>query len=555
MELYPHQKALSDEIDTTWLLGAVNIMPTMDCGAGKTITCCYKLLMCPDPCVAIAHRQELVSQWSLTLARYGITHRIIGPMAVIKWIIQLHVAECGRDYYDPNSRRAVAGVDTLISWSKPESRHYDSITRWGKQVKLWVVDEGHHLLRDNKWGKAVELFPNARGLAPTATAERADGKGLGRRADGLIDVMCEGPRGRWLIDNGYLTDYRVFCPPSDLRLDNVAHGVNGDYVRKQLATATRSSSIMGDVVAHYQRLAAGRLGVTFAPDVETATELAARFNQAGVPAEVVSAKTPDRQRVEVMRQFARGKILQVVNVDLFGEGFDLPAIEVVSMARATDSYGLYHQQFMRALRRKEGKDRAIIIDHVGNVIRHGLPDSPRVYSLDRREKRTSSKAEGVIPLRVCINPECMSPYEAVHPCCPFCGWIPVPQGRTAPEMVDGDLHELDAATLAAMRGEVERVDRAPESVRDAMLHSGAATAVAYGAAKQHRLRQEAQATLREAIAWWGGARRAAGDADSVSYRRFYHLFGVDVLSAQALGRPEAEALTERINKNIGRVAP
>jgi superfamily II DNA or RNA helicase len=552
MQLYPHQKLLSDEIDTAWMLGATNIMPTMDCGGGKTALCCYKLSECPDSCVAIAHRQELVSQWSMTLARYGITHRIIGPIAVIKWIISLHAQTYGRDFYDPNARRAVAGVDTLISWSKPESRHYDSITRWGKQVKLWVVDEGHHLLRENKWGKAVELFPNARGLAPTATAERADGKGLGRHNDGLIDVMVEGARGRWLIDNGYLTDYRVFCPPSDLHLESVAHGADGDYVRKQLATATRSSSIMGDVVTHYRKLADGRLGVTFAPDVETATELAAGFNRAGVPAEVVSAKTPDKQRVVVMQQFAAGKILQVVNVDLFGEGFDLPAIEVVSMARATDSYGLYHQQFMRALRQKEGKDRAIIIDHVGNVIRHGLPDSPRAYSLERREKRSGNKQTDAIPLRVCLNPVCMSPYEAVYPACPFCGWVPVPQSRTSPSFVDGDLHELDEATLAAMRGEVERVDRPASEILAAMqpIHG---YVIAKSITNKHCDRQEAQAALREAIAWYGGVRRAAGDADSVSYRRFYHTFGTDVLTAQALGRADAEELAGRINRSIGRV--
>lgn len=552
MQLYPHQKLLSQEIDTAWMLGATNVMATLDCGGGKTAIFSDKLATCDGSCVAVAHRQELISQMSLTLAGYGITHRIIGPTAVIKWIIQMQTQVFGRDFYDPNARRAVAGVDTLISWSKPESRHYDSIVRWGKQVKLWVVDEGHHLLRENKWGKAVALFPNARGLAVTATAERADGKGLGRHADGLLDVMVEGKRGRWLIDNKYLTDYRVFCPPSDLRLEQVAHGVDGDYVRKQLATATRNSSIMGDVVTHYRKLADGRLGVTFAPDVETATELAASFNRAGVPAEVVSAKTPDKQRVVVMQQFASGKILQVVNVDLFGEGFDLPAIEVVSMARATDSYGLYHQQFMRALRQKEGKDRAIIIDHVGNVIRHGLPDSPRAYSLERREKRSGSKQTDAIPLRVCLNPTCMSPYEAVYPACPFCGWVPIPQSRTAPSFVDGDLHELDEATLAAMRGEVAKVDRPASEILAAMqpIHG---YVIAKSIANKHGDRQRAQETLRDAIAWYGGVRRAAGDADSVSYRRFWHLFGTDVLSAQALGRADAEVLAERINKSIGRV--
>lgn len=552
MRLRPYQTDISNKIDAAWQLGCQNVLAVAPCGSGKTAIFSNKLALCPDACVAIAHRQELVSQMSLTLARYGISHRIIGPMNVIKWVIQLHTQVLGRDYYDANARRAVAGVDTLISWSKPESRHHDALMRWAKQVKLWVLDEGHHGLADNKWGAAVKLFPNARGLSVTATAERADGKGLGRHADGLIDTMVDGVDARWLISQGYLTDYRVICPPSNLRLADIPHGADGDFIRKRLATATRSSSIMGDVAKYYLEFARGKLGVTFAPDVETATELAARFNQAGVPAEVVSAKTPDSQRVAVLQRFAAKKVLQLVNVDLFGEGFDLPAIEVVSMARATDSYPLYHQQFMRALRPLEGKDKAIIIDHVGNI-RHGLPDAPRVYTLDRREGKGSSKQEGVIPLRVCTNPVCMSPYERVLLACPFCGHVPVPAQRSAPEFVDGDLYELDPATLAAMRGEVERVDKHPDTVLRWALGSGKSQAIAHSIANRHEERQRAQTALREAIMWYGGARRAAGENDRIGQRRFYHTFGVDVLSAQTLGRPEAEQLTERINRHIGRV--
>lgn len=551
MQLRPYQQELDEQIDAAYSLGYRNVLATLDCGGGKTAIFSSRLARCEHACVAIAHRQELVSQMSLTLAKYGIRHRIIGPKNVIQSIIQLHVQVLGRDFYDASARRAIAGVDTLVSWSKPENRHYDALMRWAQQVRMWITDEAHHLLRDNKWGQAVKLFPNALGLGVTATAERADGKGIGRHADGVMDTMVEGKRGRWLIDNKYLTDYRVFCPPSDLHLEQIAHGADGDYVRKQLAAATKASCIMGDVVSHYLKLARGRLGITFMPDVETATELAIRFNQAGVPAEVVTAKTPDAQRVTVLQRFAKKEVLQLVNVDLFGEGFDLPAIEVVSMARATDSYPLYHQQFMRALRPLEGKDRAIIIDHVGNVVRHGLPDSPRVYSLDRRDRKASTADTGAIPLRVCTNPECMCPYERVLLACPFCGFVPTPAARTSPEFVDGDLYELDPATLAAMRGEVEAVDRHPNDVLQQYGHMG--HVIAYSNAKRHTERQAAQAQLREAIMWYGGVRKHAGDNTRVGQRRFYHTFGVDVLTAQALGRAEAEELTSRINRHIGRV--
>jgi hypothetical protein len=84
-----------------------------------------------------------------------------------------------------------------------------------------------------------------------------------------------------------------------------------------------------------------------------------------------------------------------------------------------------------------------------------------------------------------------------------------------------------------------------------MERSGSAGLVAAGAAKQHRLRQEAQAALRESIALYGGAARTAGMPDSESYRRFYFRYDVDVLSAQTLGRPDAENLNEKIRRDLG----
>ena len=259
-----------------------------------------------------------------------------------------------------------------------------------------VVHNCHHLLAANKWGKGVSLFPNARGLAVTATPVRADGRGLGRGSDGLIDYMVQGPTMRELIDAGYLTDYRIFAPASDINLANVpVSDTTGDFSAPALRDAAKRSHVTGDIVENYMKIAPGKLGVTFCVSVELAGETAARYRAAGVPAEMVSANTPELERAAILRKFARRELLQLVNVDLFGEGFDLPAIEVVSMGRPTASYGLYVQQFGRACRPMENKDRAIIIDHVGNVLRHGLPDAPRIWTLDRRDRTWKESQRGL----------------------------------------------------------------------------------------------------------------------------------------------------------------
>ena len=544
ISLRPYQVDVKNDIHSLWTEGSSYVLAVLPTGAGKTVTFSDIIKDHNGSSCAIAHRQELVSQISMALARDGVKHRIIGPKSVVKLCVSLHMEELGVSYYYPNASCAVAGVDTLV-------RRKNELGSWFKSVTLWVTDEAHHLLTENKWGLSVSLFPNAKGLGVTATPMRADGKGLGAHADGVFEDMVIGPNMRDLITMGYLTNYRIFAPPCDLHLtDDDISKRTGDYKPQRLKIATRESKIIGDIVEHYLRIAKGKLGITFASDVETATDIAKRFNEAGVPAAVVSGNTTDRERVAIQRRFKRRELLQLVNVDLFGEGYDLPAIEVVGMARKTASYGLYVQQFGRALRPMKGKEYAIIIDHVGNVERHGLPDMPRKWSLDRRDRRKKSKPDDAIPVKTCLNTKCMAVYERIHKKCPYCGYQNIPVGRSSPEQVDGDLVELDADTLAKMRGEIEKVDM-PQGEYRALLQSRHVPEIGQHAhVKRHVVRQEAQAALRDRMAYWGGYQRHLGRDDSEIYRRFYYTFGVDFMTAQALKTDEANKLTERINESL-----
>ena len=535
MKLRDYQSTLKNDIYTAWRAGARVVCGVLPTGGGKTVVFSEILKEFPGICFAIAHRQELLSQISLALARDEVPHRIVSRSNIIKWIDALHYDEFRKSFINPHARCVVLGVDTLLARA-------DKLRELCESAGLWVVDEGHHLLKKNKWGKAVELFPNARGLTVTATPVRADGKGLGSEFDGVIDCLVEGPPMRDLIRAGHLSEYRIFAPPSDLDLSDVPLTASGDYNPQAAKRAVRRSRIIGDVVKHYLKIAPGKLGVTFATDVETASDISKKFQEAGVPAEVLHAKTPDRLRVETVRRFARGEVRQLVNVDLFGEGFDLPAIECVSFARPTESYGLYSQQFGRVLRPLDGKEAALIIDHVGNVARHWLPDAKRTWSLARRDRRARKTDPELIPVKNCVS--CFRVYEAVHRVCPFCGHFPEPTARSAPEFVDGDLTELDPDALARLRGEIVRIDSAPK------FPFNASREARFGIVKNHTARQKAQGELRDSIAWWAGWQRARGRSDSESYRRFFHGFGVDVMTAQTLGRPEATALTKEINSTL-----
>lgn len=548
--LRPYQQELKGEIYHHWNNHPhSNVLAVLATGAGKTVLFSSIIADNSGATCAVAHRQELVSQISLSLARNKVRHRIIGPTNVVKMIVRLHMEETGHSYYDPSSRHAVAGVDTLV-------RRGDQLENWLPTVKLWVMDEAHHVLRDNKWGKATEMFRNARGLGVTATPCRADGYGLGSHADGVFDVMKIGPSMRDLIEMKFLTEYRIFAPPStfhreDVPVSQTTGDFNLDKMRKSVSTSSLVShdekTITGDVVAHYIKLAKGKLGVTFVPDLEAAAEVCKQFNDAGVPAAILSSKMSDLERAQVLRQFKNREILQLVNVDILGEGFDCPAIEVVSFARPTESFSLYCQQFGRALRLLAGKTHALIIDHVGNVMRHGLPDAPREWSLDRRERRTGKSEPSTI--RVCTA--CTAVYERYLDACPDCGEpVPKPAVRSGPEYVDGDLLELDAETLAQMRAEVVGARETPEAMRDRLTDMGVPQLGVLANIKRQKERIDELLQLDVTLAKWAGYRRAEGLSDSEIFRKFFITFGIDWLSSQSLKKGEALKLKEKVENGM-----
>lgn len=532
--LRPYQQELKDSVYAGWNAGNNNVLAVLPCGGGKTFIFTDIMKEHRFP-LALAHRDRLVSQMSLTLGVQGVYHKIIAPSATIREIVKLHMLKLGQSFYDPVAHVTCAGVDTLVR------RNFD----WFASVDLWVVDEAHHVIRDNKWGKAIKLFPNARGLGVTATPCRADGKGLGSHADGVFDLMTEGPTGRDIINMGSLSDYDVAIPTNSIDRESIGLSAGGDFSPVQLAEASKKSTIVGDVVEWYLKLAKGKLGLTFAPTIDIANQITRDFNAAGIPAVTMSSKTPTIVRVKIFQKFESRELLQIVNVDLLGEGVDVPALEVISMARPTESYSLYVQQFMRPLRPLEGKDKALIIDHVGNVIRHRLPDGKKIWTLDAREKRSKSHpSDDDIPLKVCPNPICNTPYHRILVKCPSCGHVPVPIERAGPEQVDGDLELLDPEMLKHLRGEVGKVDG------PAYLPANVLPKVAGGITKNHRERKAMQVELRQSIAQWGGYATHAGHNVRESQKLFYIKFGVDVMSAQSLGRKEAESLKKAIDTRV-----
>lgn len=522
-----------------WRAGHKNVLAVGPTGMGKTKFKASIFADNKEPQIALAHRQELVGQISCAVASEGIYHNIVAPEPVIKFCIQQHIKQFGRNFHHPRAPTHVGGVDTVIARA-------DSLTQICNSIRLWDIDEAHHVLTKNKWGKAVRLFNRAIGLGVTATPRRCDNQPLGSAFGGVFDHMVLGPTMRELINMGYLSEYRIFAPPASIARSALKVSENtGEFTPESTREASHKSPIVGDMVEQYLKIAKGKRAIAFVVDVETAKEAAAKFMAAGVPAEAVSGKTDDATRQRAVERFARGETLVLVNVDLFGEGFDVPAVEVVIDAAPTRSFSKFAQRFGRMLRLFDGKTHGIYIDHVENVIQHGLPDAPRNWSLeiDYRGSRKRDRDEGIIPVRACIK--CFRAYEAVTKTCPYCGHVdvPAPGARLSPDMVDGDLFEFAPELLARLRGEIDR--------RDYEQTGRPTSAVEVVIQRNHNARFEALQQLRDSMNYWAGIQiYGLGRPESEAYRRFFHKFNIDTLTAQTLSGPEMISLTEKIRVDM-----
>ncbi len=349
--------------------------------------------------IFICHRQELLRQTYTTYQKNGITPAVIQGGV--------------RPEYD--NPMQIASVNTLV-------RRLDSYKI--PDVVFW--DECHHIA-SGSWEKIASYYKDAVHVGLTATPCRLDGKPL----NVAFDAMCEVINTRQLIEQGYLSPY-LYYAPTDINTKELSVSSNGDYSRESLASASFSNRIIGDNIKHYISLANGKRNIVFAINRIHGADITRRYNDAGIPAEFLDGETPSKKRKDVISAFSDGKIKVLVNCELFGEGFDLPAVEVVSLLRPTASTSLFLQQVGRGLRicPEIGKTHAIILDHVNNWQRHGMPDDEREWSLSGglRKKRGQSSS---ISIRRC--PQCFFAHTpALY--CPNCGYKYEADGKEIKEI-------------------------------------------------------------------------------------------------------------------------
>lgn len=278
------------------------------------------------------------------------------------------------------------------------SRHLDI----ERKPTLIIFDEAHHA-KAKTWYKIIEYYNDVPTIGLTATPHRYDGLPLGD----IFDALISGPETDWLIENKYLSEYDYYAPP----VTNLEFKIKGmEYDLDDVAALLLKSKIYADIEKYIDY---NRQTIIYAPTINFSKSLCERIG-----ATHFDGNTPKAERKKIVEDFKAGKIKILSNVDLIGEGFDVPDCEVVVLLRPTQSLSLFIQQSMRCLRPGENK-RATIYDLVGNVYRHGLPSEPHIWSLSQKQIIRNQSSEPDIICRQCKN--CLRVYSGINPICPYCG--------------------------------------------------------------------------------------------------------------------------------------
>lgn len=298
------------------------------------------------------------------------------------------------------------------------------------EPKLIITDENHHAPA-NSYKKIYDYFPQAVRVGFTATPSRLNGSGLGDVNDKLII----GPTVKELINWGNLSPYKYYAPEivNTARLRVRA----GEFRKEDIEELFSKRAIYGDVIKHYKKLSFAKKAICYCSSISQSRLMAAKFKKAGIPAEHIDGETPKTDRAEAIKKFRSGEILILCNVDLISEGFDVPDCNTSILLRPTKSLTLYVQQAMRCMRYQPDKT-AVIIDHVGNVGRFGLPDAEREWTLEVKSKANSTETD--INIKTCH--ECLAVYKMGVKTCPICGHVNEIEQTETVYVPDAELKEF-----------------------------------------------------------------------------------------------------------------
>lgn len=373
MHLRPYQTAALQAVREAYRQGhraALVVMPT---GTGKTVLFAEISRLAKGPVLVIAHRQELVEQARAKIAAW------------CNDVVAVEMAH-RRDFTRPDGSRpkiAVASIQTLQKRLREVPR---------EAFRIVVVDEAHHATADSY--RAVLAHFDAHLLGVTATPDRSDRVPLGE----LFSTVAFEYDMRRAIADGWLCPIRSFLVQTQADFSAVRK-VAGELRTRDVEDILTQELHLAEIAAPILRERGNRPTIVFAASVLHAHALARVLNErAGcLVAAAVDGATPFEARAPVLDRFRRGELPILVNCALFTEGFDVPEIALVAIARPVLSRSFYAQMVGRGTRIAKGKTDLLVLDFVPSNCRHTLAQAVDIFAsadpeVQERARRIAAEA-------------------------------------------------------------------------------------------------------------------------------------------------------------------
>ena len=352
MELRDYQSAAIERLRGNFACGHRRQILVAPTGAGKTVMASSIIRSAVERgrrCLFLAHRKELIDQASGKLDFCEIEHGVI---------------KAGHKRRRPWCSVQVASVQTLV-----RRNHFEA--------DVVIIDECHRSTAAT-YQKILERFekpPTVIGL--TATPYRQGGAGL---ADAYEKIVVS-QSAKELVLEGFLVNPKVYAA-SQIDISRLRVKKSGEFTDQSAADAMADIMLRGEIVDNWKRRANGASTVCFAVNVEHSKQIVKQFQNAGIPAAHLDGKTPDAVREEILRKLASRELKVVSNVGVLCEGYDLPLLECVILARPIHSRGLWKQCVGRVMRTSHEKRMAVVMDHGCNTQRHGFVTDEETYTLE-----------------------------------------------------------------------------------------------------------------------------------------------------------------------------
>lgn len=398
-----YQKKSIELIKSEFMMGHKKVLLWLATGAGKTFTFCDMVKTASNKgkrSIIVVRGRKLVDQASKRLFREHVPHGVLMN---------------GHWNYRPQMPVQVVSIDTAISRNlKPEA-------------DLIIIDEVHLFGIDSKASQFIAQYDNAFVIGVTATPWVP--KGLIHLADTVVHPISM----QELIDQGYLCDFRYFAPSEpDLTGVKISSSTK-DYVNNQLEDAMVAGQLTGKIIDHWKKIAPDMPTLLFAVNIHHSKILTEKFRAAGIAAEHCDADTPDAEREEIIFRLESGQTKIICNVGIFCTGVDIPCLRAIIMARPTMSLNLFIQQAGRGTRVFPGKEKCILLDHAGNIVRHGFPTEESEVDLSGSQSSTHIRKS-----KICKN--CFCVYRGTI--CPECGVEPPEREMALIEESEAELKEI-----------------------------------------------------------------------------------------------------------------